>query len=208
MRDGDRGVDRYLGQRFLTELVRGGTALAVPVLKGMWQRGPLPPQSFLVERTGWKWLQDLHRAVDYLETREEIAADRIGFIGLSWGAQHVPFLAGPKANRFRAAIALSGGYVGTEDPPEWDPVHWAPRVEIPMLLLNGELDYVFNVETQVTPLFRSLGTATEHKRLVVFPSTVHWPLPQVEVLREMSAWLDHYLGPVAAPSPAGESSGS
>jgi formylglycine-generating enzyme required for sulfatase activity/predicted Ser/Thr protein kinase len=198
MRDGDREVDRYLNQELWTELVRGGTALAVPVLKGMWQRGPLPPGSFFVQRVGWKRLQDLHRAVDYLETREDISAGRIGFLGLSWGGNQIPFLAGPKSSRFRVAIAISGGYIGEEDPLEWDPVHWAPRVEIPTLLLNGELDYLNNIETQVKPLLRSLGTSAEHKRLVAFRNAVHWPLPNIEVLREMSAWLDRYLGPVAA----------
>jgi dipeptidyl aminopeptidase/acylaminoacyl peptidase len=153
-----------------------------------------------VERTGWKQLQDLHRAVDYLETREEIAADRIAFLGVSWGGNWIPYLAGPKASRFRAAVSLSSGYTGPKEPPEWDPVHWAPRVEIPTLMVNGQLDYLYPFPTTVEPLFRSLGAAPEHKRLVPFPNAGHWPLPRPAMLREMSAWLDRYLGPVAAPT--------
>jgi pimeloyl-ACP methyl ester carboxylesterase len=207
MRDGDRVVNGYS----FPELVRGGTAVAVPVVKGMWQRGPVScpmfwscrgdesrRRIFYLERTGWKQLQDLHRAVDYLETRDELAADRIGFLGISWGGNWTPFLAGPKASRFRAAISMSGGYSGSADPPEWDPVHWAPRVGIPTLFLNGQLDYLSPIQRTVDPLFRSLGAAPEDKRLHQFPNTGHWPLPEAAMLREMSDWLDRYLGPVAA----------
>lgn len=33
-----------------------------------------------------QWVQDAMRSVDYLETRSEIDADRLGYAGVSWGA--------------------------------------------------------------------------------------------------------------------------
>ena len=40
------------------------------------------------------WSKDVGRSVDYLQSRPDIAKDKIGFIGLSWGASLAPvFLA-------------------------------------------------------------------------------------------------------------------
>ncbi len=57
--------------------------------------------------------------------------------------------------------------------PEVDPFHYAPRVTIPVLMLNGKYDFFFPCETSHS-----------------FPSP--------EMARESLAWLDEYLGPVAA----------
>ena len=32
-----------------------------------------------------KWVQELSRTIDYLETREDINTDKLGFYGVSWG---------------------------------------------------------------------------------------------------------------------------
>ena len=40
------------------------------------------------------WAKDVGRSVDYLESRPDIAKDKIGYIGFSWGAELAPlFLA-------------------------------------------------------------------------------------------------------------------
>jgi hypothetical protein len=39
-----------------------------------------------------------------------------------------------------------------------DPFNFAPRVELPVLMLNGEYDQVYPLETAARPLFDALGT--------------------------------------------------
>jgi hypothetical protein len=81
-------------------------------------------------------------------------------------------------------------------PAAADPFHFAPRVKLPLLMLNGRGDFSYPLETSAAPLFRLLGTPEPHKRLAVFESG-HVP-PPIEVSREVVGWLDRYLGPVSA----------
>jgi eukaryotic-like serine/threonine-protein kinase len=78
--------------------------------------------------------------------------------------------------------------------PEADPMHFAPRVKIPMLMLNGGYDFVFPLETCQEPLFRAFGTLPADKKHVLY-DTGHRP-PQLPMMKETLDWLDHYLGPV------------
>ena len=82
--------------------------------------------------------------------------------------------------------------------PEADPFNFVPRIKTPMLLLGGEYDFVFPLDTSQRPLFTLLGTPSEHKRHVVFENAGHVP-PRIEVIRETLDWLDRYLGPVHRP---------
>ena len=36
------------------------------------------------------WAKDVGRSVDYLESRPDIAKDKIGLLGFSWGAELAP----------------------------------------------------------------------------------------------------------------------
>ena len=106
----------------------------------------------------------------------------------------VPFLA--LEPRLKAAVLTSGGLVSTVDtPPEANPVNYAPRISIPVLMLNRRYDYVFPVETSQPLLFESLGTRTEDKRWVVYDAG-HAQVPRNQVIREALAWLAKPLGPV------------
>ena len=69
------------------------------------------------------------------------------------------------------------------------------RSGMPVLLLSGRHDYVFPYDTSQRPLFELLGTPASEKRHVVFDAG-HDPLPRSQVIREILAWLDKYLGPV------------
>jgi pimeloyl-ACP methyl ester carboxylesterase len=71
-------------------------------------------------------------------------------------------------------------------------------MKLPTLLLGGEYDFEFPVETSQRPLFILLGTPAEHKRHVVFENAGHVP-PRMDVIREALDWLDRYLGPVHPP---------
>ncbi len=89
------------------------------------------------------WSKDIGRSIDYLESRPDIARDRLGFLGLSWGAAMAPlFLA--LEPRIKAAVLLGPGFFMQAALPEADPVNFAPRVRMPVLMLNGRFDFLIS----------------------------------------------------------------
>ena len=78
--------------------------------------------------------------------------------------------------------------------PEVDPMNFASRVKVPVLMINGRYDFVVPLETCQEPMFRLFGVPDQDKRHVLF-DTGHAP-PQLPVMKEALNWLDHYLGPV------------
>jgi dienelactone hydrolase len=141
------------------------------------------------------WYRDLARAIDYVETRSDLDASRIAYLGFSWGARLGPlFLA--LEPRMKAAALVSGGLKFARTFPEADPFNFAGRVTVPVLMVNGKYDYFFPLETSQQPLFALLGTRPADKRHVVVESSGHVPPPSV-IVREVLAWLDRYLSPVS-----------
>ena len=75
------------------------------------------------------------------------------------------------------------------------------RLQVPVLMLNGRFDPLVT-KGQAQRFYDGIGTPAQDKRLVLY-ETGHWPLPRNETAREISDWLDRYLGPVDhAGSPA------
>jgi formylglycine-generating enzyme required for sulfatase activity/dienelactone hydrolase len=178
-------------------LVESGRALLFPIYKGTFDRGDALSSDYPAETSFYRehaiqWANDLGRSIDYLETRSDIDVDRLAFYGASWGASQPQLLA--VEDRFKAAVLYSGGFYFTKTLPEVDPINFAPRVRLPLLMLNGRSDYFYPLETSQLPLYRSLGTPAQDKRHVLFDSG-HL-LPRNEVIRETLDWLDRYLGPV------------
>jgi pimeloyl-ACP methyl ester carboxylesterase len=75
-----------------------------------------------------------------------------------------------------------------------DLLNFAPRVKVPVLMLNGRFDFIFPLASSQEPMFRLLGTPKEQKRRVVY-DTGH-DVPRNELIKESLDWLDRYLGPV------------
>ena len=61
-------------------------------------------------------------------------------------------------------------------------------------MLNGRYDFLWPPRISQEPMFRLLGTPTEHKRRVVY-DTGH-DVPRPEMIKESLNWLDKYLGSV------------
>jgi len=91
----------------------------------------------------------------------------------------------------KAAVLILGGFGLTPYPPEADPVNFAPRVTLPVLMVNGRYDFIFPLETSQLTQFHALGTPVRDKRHVVFDTT-HRILPN-EFAKEILAWLDQYV---------------
>ena len=71
-------------------VIRSGRAVAYPVYKATHERqseltSDFPAMTTLYRDHVIMWSKDVQRTVDYLETRPEIAHDKIGYVGRSWG---------------------------------------------------------------------------------------------------------------------------
>ncbi len=185
-------IDRVGGREFAF-LVRSGRAVLFPAYQQTYARrrtvpgGPNYERELMTQR-----VQDVRRAVDYLETRPDIDHDRLAFYSLSMGAYIGPVV-GAVEDRLRTLVLVAGG-LDDGLPPEVDAVNFAPRVHVPVLMINGRYDFGAPLETNQRPLFQLLGTPDKDKRHVVFDSG-HVP-PWPDVVRETLDWLDRYLGPV------------
>ena len=100
-----------LGEAHYGFLVKSGRAVVYPVYWGTYERGneralQLTPANRR-ERTT-KWAKDLNRAVDYLETRQDLDNTRIAYAGYSQGAWVAPILLALEP-RIKTGILLDGG---------------------------------------------------------------------------------------------------
>jgi predicted esterase len=190
------------GWSYGEHILRSGRALLLPLWKGSYERSddfdPMSSPGTVLREHVVHWVKELRRSVDYLQSRDDIDPDGIAYQGISYGAMWTPvFLA--QEPRLKTGLVIVGGFLPFEFvpdpmPPEIDPLHHAPRVTAPVLMLNGRHDPIFIYETSQLPLFQTLGTADADKRHVTFPaghSTSSW---QDGLIRESLDWLDHYLG--------------
>ena len=186
----------------LRYLLKNGRAVAFPVYKGTYERGndSLAALHLWAEPThAYSEFQvavvkDFRRCIDYLETRPDIDSSKLAFMGFSWGGI-VGNLIMAVEPRIDLGILCVGGFdAHGRSRPVVDPVHYVPRITIPVLMLNGEYDMTFPLDVAVRPLYDMLGTDPSAKELKVYP-TDHF-IPQDEVIKESLDWLDKYLGPV------------
>ena len=175
-------------------IMRSGRAALYPVYQGTYERRLKAPASGPSERRDWhvQVAKDLFRSIDYLATRQEIDLERLGYYSLSWGAYFAPI---PLAlePRIKAAVIAAGG-LRFNEPPEVHPANFAPRVKVPVILINGKNDFQAPLESQQR-LMELLGTPAEHKKHVVLEGG-HVPNDFRGLVREALDWYDKYLGPV------------
>jgi hypothetical protein len=175
-------------------LIRGGRALVFPVYKGTYERGPAPPGRNAGRDVTIARVKDFGRVLDYLETRADLDRERIGYYGASLGA-FAGILIGAIETRLKALVLMGGGLSRFPSPQETDPLNFAPRVRVPTLMVNGEGDFQFPLESTQRPLFRLLGVDADRKRHALFTGG-HMPLDIHDVMREILDWFDRFLGPV------------
>jgi pimeloyl-ACP methyl ester carboxylesterase len=182
---------------YLAFLIKSGRALVCPAYKGTYERKVQPPGAAMGQ---WEYFvqqtKDLSRAIDYLETRGDLNVGAVGYYGVSWGAADaVRALA--VEGRIKAAVLADGGMQPYSfERPERDPVHYLPRITIPVLMLNGRYDSVFPPREAQEPMFRLLGTDPAHKRYPPLSDSSHVAAPSPERIQETVSWFNRYLGPV------------
>ena len=174
-------------------IVRSGRAAIYPVYQGTYERrrravtGPSDQRDWYVQMA-----KDFFRAVDYLETRQDIDKQRLGYYSLSLGAYFGPIPVALEP-RIKVAVFAAGG-LRFDWPPEIHPANFAPRVKAPVLLVNGRNDFQAPLEAQ-RRFIELLGTPPEHKKHVVLEGG-HVPTDFRGLVREALDWFDKYLGPV------------
>ena len=173
-------------------IMRSGRALLYPVYQGTFERRANTRGAAAVRDMEVQRAKDFFRAVDYLETRSDIDLQRLAYYSLSMGAFFGPIPVALEP-RIKVAVFASGG-LRYDWPPETQPMNFAPRVKVPVLLVNGKSDFAVPLEAQ-RRFFELLGTPAGHKRHVALEGG-HVPQDIRGLFREVLDWFDRYLGPV------------
>ena len=186
--------------RMIAFLIQSGRAVAYPIYKGTHERKePLPEDRrsrAYVDYVTY-WMSDLTRTVDYLETRNDIDTDKLGYYGFSWGA-NLGAMVLALEERFSAAVLLDGGLSSRPRRPEVREGYYAPRVEIPVLMINGSEDAGFPLERSQKTLFDLLGTRVDEKQHILYPAG-HAVFTRFrnQAIGNILDWFDRYLGPTS-----------
>jgi len=194
-------------------LLRSGRALMFPVYRGTLERQGERNRDILTDEpqptVAWRdsviqWSQDLSRSIDYLETRPDIDAQKLGYFGYSWGGALGGLIPAVEP-RLKAAVLHVAGLLFQRSLPEVDPFNFVGHISVPVLMLNGRFDPYFPVELSQRAMFQRIGTSPTQKRQVIYEAG-HF-VPRDQLVRETLDWYDRYLGPVKdatkpAPAPA------
>ena len=180
-------------------VVDGGRALIIPIWSGSYQRfAPLPAEPRLLadrqRESALAWQRDMRIVLDYVATRSDIDSERAGFLGASIGAfgQAIVLAIEP---RIKVAALMSGGIPRFETPhPMADIVNYAPRIKIPVMMINGRMDHLLPYATAQQPLLELLGTDAASKALINYDGG-HYQYRSNTVARHVTDWFDRYLGP-------------
>jgi dienelactone hydrolase len=190
--------DPHYTPRFMGFVMKSGRALIVPILKGTHERhddlkSDLPNETVFYKDHLVMWGKEFGRTIDYLETRADIDADKIGYLGWSWGG-YMGGIIPAVEKRIKASVLNVGGMVMNKSLPEADQLNYLPRVTQPTLMLNGKHDMFFPLETSQKHMFELLGTPKDHKKWIVYEAG-HL-VPRIDFVKESLAWYDTYLGKV------------
>ncbi len=183
---------------FVDYVIKSGRAVLYPIYQSLYERrsnAPTLPGPTRARETIVEWSKDLSRSINYLETRRDIDGKRLGYLGVSQGAAEGVVLTAIES-RLKAIVFLDGGFFQDEKLAGMDQLDFAPRVKRPVLMVNGRYDATFPLETAQLPMFRMLGTSAADKRHVILDTAHDISMRHADLVREVLAWYDKYLGRV------------
>lgn len=203
-------LELIAGREFI---INGGRALVLPIWADSYERY-LPPEEEDVaadqdrqRRRALAYYQDISRIIDYLETRADLDASRIGYIGESQGTGAMGAISLAIEHRIKAAVFVSGSISLWDDlHPMYDTINYAPHITAPMLLLTGGFGMTASHDSAQRLLLDLLATPSEHKARVIYDSG-HTGFPPNSLARDASNWFDRYLGEVSPGLPRVASEG-
>lgn len=183
---------------FFDYIVQSGRAVLYPVYKGLYERRVAggrtrasQPLDLRIQRS-----RDLGRSLDYLQSRPDIAGDKLAYLGVSMGSAEGVIYATLAQDRLKTVILLDGGYFLGPAPAGGDQADFAPRLKVPVLMVNGRFDFTFSYERSQLPLFRALGTPDANKEHLTLDTPHDVRARRPELVAAVLGWLDKYLGRV------------
>jgi predicted Ser/Thr protein kinase/dienelactone hydrolase len=184
--------------KFFDYILQSGRAVMYPVYKDTYERrGKLNlPGGSQDDNRPSEWYKDAARTLDYLDTRRDIDHNNTAYLGVSMGSAYGVIFAELLQKRLKTAIFLDGGYFLGSPQPGADQADFAPRLKIPVLMVNGRYDYTFPVDKAQDPFFRMLGTPTDEKSHVLLDTPHDVTEQHTQLVSTVLGWLDHYLGRV------------
>jgi serine/threonine protein kinase/formylglycine-generating enzyme required for sulfatase activity/dienelactone hydrolase len=195
----DNKNGRELGDiRFFDYIVQSGRAVMYPIYEDTYERQvkfARPGGSQDIELTEDRY-KDAARSLDYLATRKDIDNSRLAYLGVSMGSAEGVIYTALLQRRLKTSIFLDGGYFLDAAPTGADQADFAPRIKIPVLMVNGRYDFTFSVEAAQNPLFKMLGTRAEDKQHVILETPHDVTEDKPKLVKTVLDWLDHYLGRV------------
>jgi dienelactone hydrolase len=182
--------------RAIDFFIKSGRAVAFPIVKSTFERGDelisdLQKETVLYKQHVIDWRLDYARALDYLDTRNDIVHNNYGYFGWSWGSSIAPIICASEP-RFKAIVLHVGGLQMQKTFPEVDPLNFLPHINVPVLMLNGKNDTFFPEQTSQNPFFEFIGTKDKIKK--IYPGGHLVPIN--ELVKESLSWFDKYLGQV------------
>jgi eukaryotic-like serine/threonine-protein kinase len=186
-------------EMFAAPFIKSGRAVFGVVLKGYPER-PFPPNYAPPENSSIEfrkqmvnWITDFRRGVDYLESREDIDKQRLGFWGISNGA-NIGLILTAVENRYKSLAFISAGLEKDfrNRIAETSPINLASQIKTQKLVVNGRFDETFPYNTDAKPLFKLLR---EPKKIVLYEGG-HIPTPDFYI-PTTNDWFDETMGRVA-----------
>src|SRR5262249_32707556 len=120
-------------------LMKSGRVMVFPTMWGTFER-QAGLQTLQHNRDDlMHWVHDLGPPLDYLASRSEFDNGRIAYLGESMGARLATLLL-PLEPRVKLGILFDGGLPFTPRAADADELNFAPRVRVPVLMMNGRYD--------------------------------------------------------------------
>jgi serine/threonine protein kinase/dienelactone hydrolase len=185
-------------EMFAAPFIKSGRAVFGVTLKGYRERPfaanyhPPKPQTVEFRKQMVNWITDLRLGLDYLESRDDLDKTRIGFLGVSNGA-NLGLVLTSLENRYKSLAFVSGGLekIFRERSPETSPIKFASLVKTQKLFINGRYDENLPYNTDAKPLFKLLR---DPKKVVIYDGG---HIPTMEFMAPaVNSWFDETMGRV------------
>lgn len=184
--------------KFFDYIVQSGRAVVYPIYLDTYERQVklYLPQGLVGNELNFEHYKDAARSLDYLATRPDIDSSKLAYLGVSMGSAKGVIMSTLLQDRLKTAIFLDGGYFLFPPTPGNDQADFAPRLKIPILMVNGRYDYSFSLDRSQNPLFAMLGTPPGDKRHLVLDTPHDVTEQRPRLVKAVLDWLDRYLGRV------------
>ncbi|UCD53048.1 MAG: dienelactone hydrolase family protein [Phycisphaerales bacterium] len=187
-------------------IVTSGRAVLFPIYYGTYERPSEHGRVWTVQSAAetpliyrdWmiRMAKDLRRSIDYLETRDDIDSDKIGYHGYSAGALSGQIMLAVE-DRIDTGIFVHGGLLPIDLPRSFDLALYAQRIHVPVLMINGAEDVLLPAEVGQKPMFQILRKAHPDTRHAVYPGGHgEFSLFFEQIRTDVLTWLDRHLGPI------------